>query len=60
MKLITRKEVAALFKIGRQATYDIKGLDTCRVAVPGIAVVRFDEEKVLALLNKRRKSASAA
>lgn len=52
--LMTRADVAKLFQVTRVTTYHIKGLDSCRVKVPGLKRPRFDPVKVRALFNKRQ------
>lgn len=58
-QLMTRAEVAEMFRMQRGATYRIKGLELCIVPVPGTAAIRFDRDKVLALLNKKPKKQAA-
>lgn len=56
-QLMTRAEVATLFQCDYSTTYRVRGLDACRAIVPGTKMVRFDRDKVLALLQKKNKAA---
>lgn len=52
MRTLTRRDVAALFRVSLNSLYAIPGLAACRV-VTGLRVVRYDAAKVEALFQRR-------